>query len=200
MEREGGHFFNSVIQNLFRLARHPRALLDSVLTYPRFLGTIKPRLMTQDSAQIAGVQSIILASYWPVRMECPTGARILAVSPHADDETIGAGGLPITHKDVSQIAVITIFNGEGGGRLTSADGGGKDYKERGLLRSGRQFLQVVGTREMNLSCCRLFRQCTDCSCCSPPPKTRTVCAFFEFCRSWPPVTQTDRVANKAMIS
>jgi hypothetical protein len=32
--------------HLFRLARHPRALLDSILTYPRFLGTIKPRLMT----------------------------------------------------------------------------------------------------------------------------------------------------------
>jgi N-acetylglucosamine malate deacetylase 1 len=115
---------------LFRLARHPRALLDSILTYPRFLGMIKPRLMTRDFAQIVAVQSSISASYWPARMECPVGARILAVSPHADDETIGAGGLLITHKDVSKIAVVTVFNGEGGGSLASADDGTKDYKER----------------------------------------------------------------------
>jgi N-acetylglucosamine malate deacetylase 1 len=129
-DRDHWNLLNSGIRHLFRLARHPRALLDSVLTYPRFLGTIKPRLMSQDSAQIAGVQSSILASYWPVRMECRIGARILAVSPHADDETIGAGGLLITHKDVSQIAVITVFNGEGGGSLASADCAGKEYKAR----------------------------------------------------------------------
>jgi LmbE family N-acetylglucosaminyl deacetylase len=103
--------------------------------------------MTQDSAQIAGVQSSILASYWPARLECPIGARILAVSPHADDETIGAGGLLITHKDVSQIAVITIFNGEGGGSLVSADGGGKDYKER----------LIAKRRDELASACKHFR-------------------------------------------
>jgi len=117
------------MRHLLRIAKHPRALLDSILTYPRFLGMIKPRLMTASFEQIAAVQSSISVSYWPARMECPVGARILAVSPHADDETIGAGGLLIGHKDVSEIAVITIFNGEGGGNLASADGA-KDYKER----------------------------------------------------------------------
>jgi LmbE family N-acetylglucosaminyl deacetylase len=63
-------------------------------------------------------------------MECPVGERILAVSPHADDETIGAGGLLISHKELSQIAVITVFNGEGGGSLSPALSNAKDYKQQ----------------------------------------------------------------------
>lgn len=135
------------MRHLLRLARHPRALLDSILTYPRFLGTIKPRLMSASVEQIAAVQSCFSPSFWPARMESPVGARILAVSPHADDETIGAGGLLIRHKDLSEIAVITIFNGEGGGKLVSAESAGTDYKDR-LIAKRRDELSAA---------CKYFR-------------------------------------------
>jgi N-acetylglucosamine malate deacetylase 1 len=139
------------MRQFIRLAKHPRALLDSILTYPRFLGTIKPRLMTASLEQIAAIQSSFASGYQPTRMESPIGARILCVSPHADDETIGAGGLLICHKDISKVAVITIFNGEDGGNLPSIDRG-VSYKERLIAKRRDELLgactyfngQVIG--------------------------------------------------------
>jgi LmbE family N-acetylglucosaminyl deacetylase len=45
------------------------------------------------------------------------GKRVLVVAPHPDDETIGAGGFLLRHRGLAELHVVTVFNGEGGGRL-----------------------------------------------------------------------------------
>ena len=81
--------------------------------------------------------------WWPVKLEVPVGRNILAVSPHPDDETIGAGGLLIAHRDVARISVVSIFNGEAGGLLPSDEGGDQHQKED---------LVAVRRRELAAAC------------------------------------------------
>jgi LmbE family N-acetylglucosaminyl deacetylase len=42
---------------------------------------------------------------------------VLVVAPHPDDETIGPGGFLLRHRGLAELHVVTVFNGEGGGRL-----------------------------------------------------------------------------------
>src|SRR5262249_8495169 len=70
------------------------------------------------------------AGWWPSKLCVPIGHRILAISPHPDDETIGAGGLLLAHRGYSEISVITIFNGDGGGLLENVDRDAPNYKDR----------------------------------------------------------------------
>jgi LmbE family N-acetylglucosaminyl deacetylase len=95
----------------------PRALVDSLLTYPRFLGTIKPQLLGLVDAELSARTHSLRTAWWPRVLECPVGKRMLVVAPHPDDETIGPGGLLLRHRGLAELHVITVFNGEGGGRL-----------------------------------------------------------------------------------
>src|SRR5262249_34092709 len=104
-------------RQLISLARHPRTFMDSILTYPRFLGAIKPELIQRARPEFEVRLACLKAGWWPSKLCVPIGHRILAISPHPDDETIGAGGLLLAHRGYSEISVITIFNGDGGGVL-----------------------------------------------------------------------------------
>ena len=42
---------------------------------------------------------------------------MLVIAPHPDDETIGSGGFRLRHRGLAELHVVTVFNGEGGGRL-----------------------------------------------------------------------------------
>jgi LmbE family N-acetylglucosaminyl deacetylase len=118
-------------RHLIKLARHPRTFIDSILTYPRFLGVIKPDLLPRRiEDEFKARLACYNAGWWPAELRSPIGRRILALSAHPDDETIGAGGLLIAHREQADISVITIFNGDGGGRLEDTETSAADYKRR----------------------------------------------------------------------
>lgn len=104
------------LRSLLRLWRHPRTLRDSILTYPRFLGAIKVGTFENNPRELEARLSWMRGGWWPAKLKSPVGRNILCVSPHADDETIGAGGLLISHREIAKISVITIFDGKKGGR------------------------------------------------------------------------------------
>jgi N-acetylglucosamine malate deacetylase 1 len=96
---------------------HPKAWLDALLTYPRFLGTIKPELIKESARELAPRLAAYHGSWWPKELVPPLAKRILAVSPHPDDESIGCGGLLLSHVGCSEIHIVNIYNGDGGGAL-----------------------------------------------------------------------------------
>jgi LmbE family N-acetylglucosaminyl deacetylase len=96
---------------------HPRTVVDSFFTYPRFLGTIKPQLLGRADAELRARTGSFRAAWWPQVLNCPLGDRVLVIAPHPDDETIGAGGFLLRHRGLAELHVITVFNGEGGGKL-----------------------------------------------------------------------------------
>lgn len=109
----------------------PRAALDALLTYPRFLGTIKPELMRTARTDLAARLGVMQASGWPKRLQPPIGRRLLALSPHPDDEAIGCGGLLLAHSGVAEIRIVNVYNGEGGGELPEGAWRDEtDYKQR----------------------------------------------------------------------
>ena len=105
----------SILRRLIRI--HPRALVDLLLTYPRFLGTIKPELLGRVDAELRARTGSLRHAWWPRALKCPVGKRVLVIAPHPDDETIGVGGFLLRHRGLAELHVITVFNGEGGGRL-----------------------------------------------------------------------------------
>src|SRR5262245_6018021 len=107
------------LRQLIKLAKNPRTFIDSVLTYSRYLGSIKPDLLKSSREEMSVRLACVSTGWWPSKLQCPIGGRILAVSPHPDDETIGAGGLLIAHRGEAEISVITIFKGDGGGVLST---------------------------------------------------------------------------------
>jgi LmbE family N-acetylglucosaminyl deacetylase len=128
---------HSILKSFFnRHNIYPRRWLSGLFSYPRYLGYIKPYLMaaTQEDYHI---RRKILKPYWsPKELTTPCGKRILALSPHPDDESIGAGGLLWAHRDVSEIHLILLSRGEKGGAL-----------EQPLADSQQQSIQLAAVRK-----------------------------------------------------
>jgi N-acetylglucosamine malate deacetylase 1 len=141
------------ILNLFRF--HPRALLHAVLTYPRFLGRIKPELMAgREEEVLARLRS--LSSRWePRELQVPIGKRLLVVAPHPDDEAIGAGGLLLAHKGRSEVHVLNVFNGEGGGKLLERPFEATPSYREALVAERRKELALVAADLGAASVCHL---------------------------------------------
>jgi LmbE family N-acetylglucosaminyl deacetylase len=88
-----------------------------LLTYPRFIGTIKPQLLGRVDAELSARIRSLRTAWWPRALECPLGKRILVIAPHPDDETIGPGGFLLRHRGLAELHVIVVCKGDGGGRL-----------------------------------------------------------------------------------
>src|SRR5262245_10564922 len=110
------------LKHLLALTKHPRTFVDSLFTYPRFLGAIKPGLLAGGAASANAQLECMSGGWWPTALRCPVGQRILALSPHPDDEVIGAGGLLIAHRGHADLGVITVFDGNSGRALQTSDG------------------------------------------------------------------------------
>jgi LmbE family N-acetylglucosaminyl deacetylase len=128
---------------------HPRAWLDSLLTYPRFVGTIKPELLGHSVSELAPRLEMHQLSWWPKRLEFPVARRLLAISPHPDDETIGCGGLLLAHAGKAEIWIVNVYNGDGGGALE--DGPWHDnpvYKARLVATRRRELDEVAAVLQV----------------------------------------------------
>ena len=136
----------SAIKTLRGLIRiHPRALVDSLLTYPRFLGTIKPQLLGLADAELSARTRSLRNAWWPRVLECPVGKRVLVVAPHPDDETIGPGGFLLRHRGLAELHVVTVFNGEGGGRLERGPWENTEEYKAELVATRREEMGRVAT-------------------------------------------------------
>jgi len=143
-----------------RFGIHPRAWLDRLLSYPRFLGVIKPELLRAHAGELPSRLSLYHASHFPKALQPPLGKRILAISPHPDDEAIGCGGLLLAHAGLSEIRIVNIYNGDGGGALAGEpwhdDKGYKDSLvavRAAELDDAAKALGVTGVFRANVSDC-----------------------------------------------
>jgi LmbE family N-acetylglucosaminyl deacetylase len=102
---------------LHRFNIHPKKWWDGLICYPRYLGYIKPRLLAScDEDYIARCRT--LSNAWePRHLSLPVGKRILSISAHPDDESLGAGGLLWAHRNLSELHLIVLSRGEKGGAL-----------------------------------------------------------------------------------
>lgn len=99
---------------------YPTRWLDGLLAYSRYMGYIKPTLIDKDEKGYLAYRRL-LSSGWKARyLSVPVAKRIVVLSPHPDDESIGAGGLLWAHRNVSEIHCVVITKGERGGSLGEA--------------------------------------------------------------------------------
>ena len=102
---------------LHRRRIHPRRWLTGVLSYPRYLGYIKPHLLQATEEEFRVRRQLVTRAWEPRELVAPVGKRILALSPHPDDESIGAGGFLLAHRDIAEIHLVCLTDGSGGGSL-----------------------------------------------------------------------------------
>jgi LmbE family N-acetylglucosaminyl deacetylase len=104
-------------ENLHRNGFHPRRWLKGLIAYSRYMGYVRPELLSCPEEEYR-VRRKIMTRGWSARaLLVPVGRTILALSPHPDDESIGAGGFLLAHKDRAAIHFICVCNGEAGGSL-----------------------------------------------------------------------------------
>lgn len=108
----------SIVRRLTcRCGRNLRRWLPRVTSYWCFLGCVKPYLMSSTKADYRIRRQLLIRGWEPCLLTPPVGERILVISPHPDDETIGAGGLLWAHRHQSALHFVILSNGENGGRL-----------------------------------------------------------------------------------
>jgi LmbE family N-acetylglucosaminyl deacetylase len=123
---------------------HPRAWVDAILTYPRFLGTIKPELLSCAPNEIEARLQVWQRAVWPKELHPPLARRILVLAPHPDDEVIGCGGLLLLHRGQSEIHIVNVYNGDWGG--STEEGPWRDepqYKRSLVELRSREFESVT---------------------------------------------------------
>jgi LmbE family N-acetylglucosaminyl deacetylase len=96
---------------------HPRRWLSGLLSYSRYLGYIKPHLGWGSEEEFRIRRQLLASSWEPRRLKVPIGKRILALCPHPDDESVGAGGLLLAHRKLAEIHLVCLCDGAGGGTL-----------------------------------------------------------------------------------
>jgi N-acetylglucosamine malate deacetylase 1 len=112
----------STIRALFKCnGIHPRRWANGLISYPRFLGYVKPQLVSASAEEFVARRQVLAKSWQPRTLEAPIGKRLLVLCPHADDESIGAGGLLLAHRHSSEIHLVCLCNGAGGGSLADSD-------------------------------------------------------------------------------
>jgi N-acetylglucosamine malate deacetylase 1 len=106
------------IKGILRRKRiHPRRWLIGLVSYSRFLGYIRPHLLRMSDEEFRVRRQLVAMAWEPRQLVAPIGKRILALCPHPDDESIGAGGLLIAHRDLAEIHLVCLCTGATGGSL-----------------------------------------------------------------------------------
>jgi N-acetylglucosamine malate deacetylase 1 len=108
---------SAIKRALHKKGIHPRRSLTGAITYSRYLGYIRPHLLGVTEPELLVRRKLIAKAWEPRRLAAPMGKRILVLSPHPDDESIGAGGLLIAHRGLAEIHLVCLSDGAGGGGL-----------------------------------------------------------------------------------
>ncbi len=90
------------------------------ISYSRFIGFIRPALSKRKSADYKIWRKLLTAAWEPRELSVPVGKRILAISPHSDDEAIGAGGILWAHRDAAEIHIVLLTDGAAYGFVPEA--------------------------------------------------------------------------------
>jgi LmbE family N-acetylglucosaminyl deacetylase len=113
--------FGSLVKEAFhRKGVHPRRWLTGVISHSRYIGYIKPKLMCGTEEEFRVRRQLLARAWEPRRLVAPIGRRILALCPHPDDESIGAGGLLLAHRALAELHFVCLCNGARGGSLGDA--------------------------------------------------------------------------------
>jgi LmbE family N-acetylglucosaminyl deacetylase len=100
---------------------HPRRWLTGFISYPRYLGYVKPQLVNATEEEFRVRRQLLARAWEPRALTVPVGKRLLVLCPHPDDESIGAGGLLLAHRNSAEIHLVCLCTGEGGGSMADAD-------------------------------------------------------------------------------
>jgi LmbE family N-acetylglucosaminyl deacetylase len=115
-------YITSLIKGwLHRKGVHPRRWLFGRFSHSNYLGYIKPQLLRSSEEEFRIRRQLVANAWGPSRLVAPIGKRMLALSPHPDDESIGAGGLLLAHRGLAEIHLVCLCDGAGGGRLEDAN-------------------------------------------------------------------------------
>ena len=114
-------FASLVKATLHRNGIHPRRWLIGVRSYSRYLGYIRPHLLQATEEEFRVRRQLVAKAWEPRQLVAPIGKRILAICPHPDDESIGAGGLLLAHRDLAEIHLVCLCDGAAGGSLGTSE-------------------------------------------------------------------------------
>jgi hypothetical protein len=88
---------------------YPQSWLNGLISYPRYLGYVKPRLMTRSEEEYWAWRQPFVRAWTPRKFVAPVGESVAALSPHPYDESMGAGGLlRAIHKQASEQDVAAV--------------------------------------------------------------------------------------------
>ena len=136
----------SSIRTLLRQKKiHPRRWLRGLISYSRYLGYVRPQLMTASKEEFLVRRKLLARAWEPRHLVVPVGKRLLALCPHPDDESIGAGGLLLAHRNLAEIHLVCLCNGEGGGSLGES-AGDPEATKRALIETRKtEFRKIAHT-------------------------------------------------------
>jgi LmbE family N-acetylglucosaminyl deacetylase len=146
--------FSTARALLHRHGLHPRRWLRGLLAYPRYLGYVRPRLLTCSEDEYVARRQVVAAGWACRRLQVPLARRILALSPHPDDESFGAGGLLWAHRHLAAIHLITLCQGDRGGSLGS--GPPESQAERRQMAELRKAELHKTATALNAASCQFF--------------------------------------------
>jgi LmbE family N-acetylglucosaminyl deacetylase len=143
---------------LKRFKIRPRTWLlevESFFSFRSYLGTIKPYLVDIAEDEFV-IRREMLDKSWRIKeLAAPLAKRILALSPHPDDESIGAGGFLLKHREHSEIHFFTLLVCGKGGQLVDRPWVDQAEYKAELRQARRAELAQVGKQVHAKSICYL---------------------------------------------
>ena len=112
------------------------------MSYSRFIGFIRPVLSKGKDADYKIWRKLLTAAWEPRELSVPVGKRILAISPHSDDEAIGAGGILWAHRDAAEIHIVLLTDGAAYGYLPE-EGQSPEQAKAQLVELRKQELMMT---------------------------------------------------------
>ena len=122
---------------------HPRRWINSFFTYRKYMGYIRPHLIKNVEDEYHVRRKIFDRSWEPQALTIPVGKKIVLIAPHADDESIGAGGFLWAHRNISELHIVLLTQGDKGGNLDGCSSENKDYRMQLAQKRHNEFMRTA---------------------------------------------------------